>query len=456
MSKLSYSRILKLAIPVTVAQLMIFSCTIVDMVFIRDFGHDVIASMGVTNTVYNTIISFAEGFVAGTAVLIARYYSKQDLKRCSNITLCVIALALLSGLVFYIIEPYLSAYVFSTVNHGNLMPYGMGYMSFWIKSLIAVFFLFVCEGIFRGIEDTVSPLISIMVVGILNIFLDYALIYGKYGSPAYGYVGAAMASCYSYYIGALIILALMLFKKETRNILSGINLSVTLKESQELLSTIWDIGFYTGFMVAALIINNYIIGYISTEALAINQVVFQLFLFFYLTAIGFMASTSVLVSSYASKNDIEAVRIIVRKTLHISVIIAGIVSLILLLKSKVLAQFFLGESTEVLADAVSCINIIAIAQLNTSIYMVLRGALTGYEDTKFVAYLGLSTSYIFFLPFSYLLAIYLKLGIIGNYYAFLIWTISDVLLFAVRCHYKGILNINFLTNGRGKTHVRSF
>lgn len=189
---LSYKRILKLAIPVTIAQLLIFSCSMIDLIFIKDFGHEVIATLGITNTIYNTIISFAEGLVAGTAVVMAKHVTQGNIHSCGHVVCIGILLALFLGLCFYIFEPWLGRLIFSTVNHGELLQYGPEYLSFWIKSLLAVFLLFVCEGVFRGaltgfddtkfiayIGLTTSYLLFLPLSYVLSIYLEFGII-GNY------------------------------------------------------------------------------------------------------------------------------------------------------------------------------------------------------------------------------------------------------------------------------------
>ncbi len=77
------------------------------------------------------------------------------------------------------------------------------------------------------------------------------------------------------------------------------------------------------------------------------------------------------------------------------------------------------------AQATATLRLVCVGQLFSAVYMVLRGALTGSGDTRFIVYEGLVSGYLVFLPLAYLLAIKAGYGIYGGYAAFVLWCIAD-------------------------------
>jgi Na+-driven multidrug efflux pump len=68
--------------------------------------------------------------------------------------------------------------------------------------------------------------------------------------------------------------------------------------------------------------------------------------------------------------------------------------------------------------------------------MVLRGALTGCGDTRFIVYEGWVSGYLVFLPLAYLFAMNLGYGILGGYVGFILWCMTDCVALALRFYFK--------------------
>jgi len=432
----SYKNILKLAFPVVLAQAAIYLSSIINLVFIRHFGFAAIASVGVSNVVYNTITSFGEGFLVGTSVLVAGYYSTKDYSNLFKVTTINLVIAIIVGLVVVCFSDFLSTATFHYMSHGNLASVGTVYMHYWLLTVIFTFIIFVIEGHFRGLHDTITPLIIFASTSILLIILDYALIFGHFGFHKYGFYGAGVASFFSYMISCIIAITLFVLHKKNREIFK---ISTIIKQVQDyiyllkpVLKLIWDIGFYTGFMVVALIIFVYILGTINSTDIAIHQVVFQIFLFSYLSSIGFLAASAVIISRFIGKNRMELIVPSIKRICKISFGFISVLSILLFIFAKEISVFFISNKPSLVLTSIKCLHLVAVAQLCTSVYMVIRGALTGACDTTFVSIAGLLSSYLLFLPLTYLLAIYFHYGIIGGYLAFLFWTITDASVFLYR------------------------
>ncbi|WP_072169780.1 MATE family efflux transporter [Propionispora sp. 2/2-37] len=93
--------------------------------------------------------------------------------------------------------------------------------------------------------------------------------------------------------------------------------------------------------------------------------------------------------------------------------------------ASTISSFFSPSDKLVAEQASHTLKLVCLGQLFSSVYMVMRGALTGCRDTRFIVYEGLFSSYIVFLPLAYILALKLNYGIYGGYMAFVLWCITD-------------------------------
>lgn len=100
------------------------------------------------------------------------------------------------------------------------------------------------------------------------------------------------------------------------------------------------------------------------------------------------------------------------------------------------SSFFSPADQLVAKETVRTLKLVCIAQLFSSVYMVMRGALTGCNDMRFIVFEGLFSGYLLFLPLAYWLAVDYGLGVYGGYLAFLLWCAADCSLLVWRFHYR--------------------
>jgi Na+-driven multidrug efflux pump len=166
--------------------------------------------------------------------------------------------------------------------------------------------------------------------------------------------------------------------------------------------------------------------------LAVHQIALQVFNFAYMPAIGFLITASIVVPQLLVNHQQPLLFPTVRRICTVSFCVIFITSSLIFIFSTAISGFFSPADHLVAAQAAQAIKLVCLGQLFSSIYMVLRGVLTGCGDTRFIVYEGLASSYMIFLPLAYYFAINLGYGIVGGYAAFLLWCITDCASLAVR------------------------
>ena len=90
--------------------------------------------------------------------------------------------------------------------------WGKQYLAVRMLGAPLVLFTFVLTGFFRGIADAITPMWLTIVVNVVNVGADYVLIYGKWGAPALGVVGAAWASVFATGVGVVFGVGVLAWK----------------------------------------------------------------------------------------------------------------------------------------------------------------------------------------------------------------------------------------------------
>ena len=209
-----YSQLLKIAGPIMIQSLLGSSLSFVDTLMIGQLGDVQIASVGLANQMFFLIILILFGVSSGSSVFIAQFWGSKNLGKIYMTMGISMILSLAAGLLFSltsVISPRFVMAIFSpdpaVIEAGAvyLRIVGVSYL-FTAVSIIFAFAL-------RSTEQTQIPLIGTAVSVVMNIVLNYILIFGKLGFPAMGIAGAAIATTISRFFEMVIILFFTYRKK---------------------------------------------------------------------------------------------------------------------------------------------------------------------------------------------------------------------------------------------------
>lgn len=205
---------LKLALPISLQNMLISSFTLADTLFVSQLGDvslSAVGMMGQWGWLLNMILI---GVSSGTSVFVAQYWGVKDIKKI-NMTCGIAAISAIfvSGL-FTVISLLAPDFVVNIFNDdANVVSEGTAYLLIVCLSYPAVAITNILSSVLRSVEDVKLPMYVSVFTTVLNIFLDYAMIFGKFGFSQMGIKGAALATTISAWLGVLLILFVSLIKK---------------------------------------------------------------------------------------------------------------------------------------------------------------------------------------------------------------------------------------------------
>lgn len=427
---ISYREIGKLAFPVTIAQAAVLLGGLIDLAFIGPFGTEAIAAVSIANALCATLFNFLDGFRLATTVLIAKAAAAGNWPKATAVVNSGLFLAAVIGLMLAAFAPNISNTVYALAGSGPMKYYGADYLTVWLWTTPLILFSYVLIGLFRGLGDTATPLYSTVAVCLLNVLFDYLFVFGGLGFPSVGVKGAAWGTGLANLAGLVFIGCLVLKKRLT-------NRCVNLRQPffrhiPEYISLAAAVGLNTGFTLLALLLFVWLIKPLGSTALAVHQITLQVFNFAYLPAVGFLITASIIVPRLIAKRQQGLLVSTAVRICQTSFGVILVTSGLLFVFSATVGRFFSPVDHLVAEQAAQTIRLVCLGQLFSSVYLVLRGVLTGCQDTRFIVFEGLISGYLIFLPLAYWLAIQSGYGIWGGYLAFLIWCVTDCLALAFR------------------------
>ena len=205
---------IKLALPISLQNMLISSFTLADTLFVSQLGDvslSAVGMMGQWGWLLNMILI---GVSSGTSVFVAQYWGVKDIKKI-NMTcgIATVSAILVSGLftIVSLLAPEFVVNIFN--NDANVVSEGTAYLLIVCLSYPAVAITNILSSVLRSVEDVKLPMYVSVFTTVLNIFLDYAMIFGKFGFTQMGIKGAALATTISAWLGVLLILAVSFIKK---------------------------------------------------------------------------------------------------------------------------------------------------------------------------------------------------------------------------------------------------
>src|SRR5690606_32663068 len=345
---ISFKRIQQLAIPAIISGIAepVLSATDAAVVGnIKDFGIESLAAVGIVGAFLSALIWILGQTRSAIATIVAQNLGAgkiSDLKDFPaqaiyfNIALSIIVLF---STYFFVEE------IFSLMNaEGKVLEFSIEYYNIRVWGFPLTLFTFAVFGIFRGLQNTFWPMIIATVGAVINIGLDFALVYGIEGmiSPM-GIKGAAWASLISQMVMALMSLY-YLFKK------TDIRLKLILPfhpEIRRLISMSLNLFVRSVALNTALILATREAAAIGKEYVAAHTIAFNIWIFTAFFLDGFGAAANMLSGKLLGERDFNGLKEVTGKINRYNLIVAGSLVVMGILLYQPLGRLFVKE-TEVL------------------------------------------------------------------------------------------------------------
>lgn len=184
-----------IAFPVALQGMLNTVVNLVDTMMIGTLGETAIAAVGLANKVFFVFSLLVFGVCSGSGVLAAQYWGNHDLKNIRKVMGLALSIALVGSLVFLmpsILRPRLVMRIFTTSEPA--IAVGAAYLAVAALSYPFIACTNTYVAMLRAVGQVKAPVLISCVTILINIACNYTLIFGHFGMPALGAVGAAAAT----------------------------------------------------------------------------------------------------------------------------------------------------------------------------------------------------------------------------------------------------------------------
>jgi len=225
-----YSYVLAIAVPMILQNLVTNFVSLLDNIMVGQIGTEQMSGVAIANQFIFVFNITVFGAVSGPGIFGAQFRGKGDnvgqMYTFRFRLFVVAAITVIAALIFHNWDTELiSLYLTEAASAGDTalaLKYGKEYLSIMIWCLVPFAFGQAYASVLRECEYTRIPMIgSISAVGI-NLFLDYSLIFGKFGMPQMGVRGAAIATVVSKLVEAIVVIVWTHLNKKKVGCIEGV------------------------------------------------------------------------------------------------------------------------------------------------------------------------------------------------------------------------------------------
>jgi len=323
MLNLSTKSILKMTVPIMLGTFIQNIVLITDSILVYGLGEIKFDAANNAGLLYVCFFMLLRGLGDGTQILVAKEYGLKNHKGIKEILTNSFVLQLGIGiLIFLFIYVFKTSFLNFVVQSNIIRPEMSSFLDY---RSIGIFFSGIQITIisfYIGIGKTKVLIYSTLLLAFTNIFLDFGLIFGRFGMPKMGLEGAALASSISEGVTALFLILHLRANK----IYNELNLSI-FKDKLVLYKTKILLKLSSPLMLRGFIslstwfVFFSLIEQMGEQELAASHVVRNLFFISFIPIFGFGSSTRTYVSYYFAKNEIKNIKTVLFRMITLSFIL---------------------------------------------------------------------------------------------------------------------------------------
>ena len=426
-----FREILYLAIPAVGEMTLYMMIWIFDTMMIGKYGGQLaVSSVGLSTEIiysfFNIII--AVGISTALTSLVSRAIGSKDYKKAEIIANAGIKIAVVLAFIFFSLLFFVPDKILNLAGATKeMLPSATRYAKISSFSFFLLTLSSTTNGVFRGVKDTKTSLYVAGSINIVNLFLDYVLIFGNLGFPEWGITGAAVATVAGNFIG--ILLQWSRLKKLPFKI--SLFSYVSKKDIWEIIRFAIPSGLQeANFSLSRLLGLTFILS-LGTTAFAANQIGVAIEAISTMPGWGVAIACTALVGHSIGENNQNKSQEYTLYSTIIASIFMGVLAVFFFFIPKTLVSFFINkQEINVIRIGAICLQVAAFEQIPIAIVTVLGSYFKGIGNPKTPFYISFFTNWFLRLPIAFYLISILRLPVYIYWFITTFqWLVESVILY---------------------------
>ena len=411
---------------------------LIDDIMVGRLGPVELAATSLGNSLIFIALSIGIGFSFAITPLIAESDGEGNKEKGRSVFQHGMILMTILGISVYVMLLFLKPILYHLDQPEEVVVLAIPYFEIVAISMIPLMIFQGLKQFADGLSQTKYAMWATILTNVVNVILNFALIYGLWIFPRLEIVGAALGTLISRIV-MVIFLFIVLLKKEKFSIYMRRLKLVEIKK--EIFIKIMNLGFPAAlqmlFEVGLFTASVLLAGTLGAFPQAANQIALKLASTTFMIAVGIGVAATIRVGNQKGLGNFMELRRIAFSNFLLVLMVMSVFSIGFILFKDILPWMF-TDNLEVIEIASSLLIIAGLFQLSDGLQAVILGGLRGLQDVKMPSILSFIAYWIIGFPVSYFLGTILEFGTLGIWIGLLTaLTSSAVMLF---------FRFNYLTN----------
>jgi multidrug resistance protein, MATE family len=403
---------------------------VTDNIMVGHVNAESLAAAGLATVVFNVLLLFGIGVSYAITPLVAKAHGENNDQKIIDTVKHGLIINICNSLLLILAVIFGKNLLYRINQPKEVVDLAIPFLNIITFSLIPVMIFQTFKQYAEGLSLTRIAMVVMIGANIVNIILNYALVYGHWGFPALGLQGSGWATFCSRVFMALSIAAYIYYNKtftRFRNIFSIGNYS------KKLFNSLLNIGIPSGvqfiFEVAAFDFSLVMMGWLGIQTQAAHQIAINLATLSYMTTAGLAAAATIRVGYYLGSRDLRNMRMASYSLLIMAIVFMCAWACVFIFGRHLLPPLYVNDA-EIFPIASSLLIIAGLFQLSDGIQVVCVAALRGMQDVKMPSIFIFVAYWLIGLPLGYYLAFTTGMGGTGVWWGLFIGlTLTAIAMF---------------------------
>lgn len=434
----------QLAAPVMLGMLGHTFVSFVDNIMVGQLGTAELAAVSLGNSFIFVAMSLGIGFSTAITPLIAEADAENNFEKGKSIFKHGLFLCTALGIVLFLMVLIAKPLMYLMKQPLEVVMLAIPYMELVAFSLIPLIIFQGFKQFSDGLSLTRYPMYATVLANILNVVFNYLLIFGKFGFPEMGIVGAAYGTLISRVIMVWYIWFLLKRKEKSKAFVTKIKFFILNKLMiKRLLNLGMPSAMQMFFEVAIFTAAIWLSGLLGKNPQAANQIALNLSSMTFMVAMGLSVAAMIRVGNQKGLQNYSDLRRIAFSIFLLGIIFASCFAILFFVFHNQLPKLYVDfddaknliDNTEVVLLASKLLFVSAIFQISDSMQVLVLGALRGLQDVKIPTIITFISYWLVGFPISWYFGKEAVFGSFGIWLGLLAGLTTAAILLFIRFNY---------------------
>ncbi|MFD1016504.1 MATE family efflux transporter [Winogradskyella rapida] len=434
---------LKLASPVMLGMLGHTFVSFIDNIMVGQLGAAELAAVSLGNSFIFIAMSLGIGFSTAITPLVAEADSENNFDKGKSVFKHGLFLCTVLGLILFVCLLFAKPLMYVMDQPEEVVDLAIPYLDLVAFSLVPLIVFQAFKQFSDGLSLTKYPMYATIVANVLNVAINYVLIFGKFGCPEMGIVGAAVGTLVSRFVMVAYLWWLLAKRDKSKAYVTHIKFFSLSKQPMKKLTNLglpsamqmfFEVGIFTGAI--------WLSGTLGANAQAANQIALNLSSMTFMVATGLSVAAMIRVGNQKGLKDFVALRRIAESIFIVGFIFAVLFALLFVIFHKMLPTMYVDlddpanavDTMEVVSIAATLLLAAAVFQITDSLQVIALGALRGLQDVKIPTLITFVSYWVIGFPICYYLGKAEAYGSLGIWIGLIVGLSVAAILLFIRFH----------------------